>query len=174
MSLINQAHRQLMEDKQTFENFQLFAESVNVDANVLTEAITHVLAGLGQTAANMNPKSVASLLAGVERIAKVLPNAVPNQQQNTIRLLAAAAMKFDDLTKQALPNAQVVKVAQYGAADAQLVQKYLDIVQQGPQAIQQAASQLKTVIDRSTRTNTQQPVQQPQQQTAQQKPTSGF
>jgi hypothetical protein len=116
----------------------------------------------------MNPRSVASFLAGVEKISQTLPSANigADKKQNTIRLLTAAAMKFDDLTKQALPNPQVVKIAQYGAGDTQLMQKYLDIVKQGPQAISTSANQLRSAIDRIITTSTSQN-QQPQGQQSQ-------
>ncbi len=174
MSLIKQAQQTLLEDRVTLTNITSFAKSIESTVDSLHESVTHVLAGLGQTSANMDPRTVASFLAGIEKIAKVLPTATanPNQQQNTIRLLTAAAMKFDDLTKKSLPNSAVVKIAQYGAGDAELMKKYLGIVQQGSEQITTAANQLRTVIDRVITTSNQPPQNQqqsiPPQQSGQQ------
>lgn len=165
MSLIKQAQQVLTETKETVNNIELFAESIDSTFTEVCESVTHVLAGLEQTTNNMNPKSVASFLAGVERIITVLPSATPEKQQSTVRLLQAAAMKFDDLTKKALPNQAVVKIAQYGASDAQAVQKYLGIVQQGPREIANAANKLRYAIDRAMTTSQAPQAQQQNQQT---------
>lgn len=165
MSLIKQAQQILTEDIQRLTNLREFAESIDSTVSEICESVTHVLAGLEKTARSMSPKSIASFLAGVERISTVLPSAqVPDEKkQSTIRLLQAAAMTFDDLTKQTLPNQAIVKIAQFGAADAQLLQKYLNIVQQGPQSITNVANSLRYEIDRVMRVQQNQQPQQPSQ-----------
>jgi hypothetical protein len=51
-----------------------------------------------------------------------------NKKQKSLKVLTAAAMKFDELTKQSLPNSAVVQIAQYGSKFPELVQQYIKIV----------------------------------------------
>jgi hypothetical protein len=170
MSLITQAQKVLLEDRMLIENINLFAKSIDCSIDTVFESVTHVLAGLSQNSNAMNPKTTASFLAGIEKLSNILPSANidANRKQNTIRLLIAAAMQFNDLTKQSLPNSAAVKIAQYGAGDSELIKKYLNIVQQGPESITKYANQLKSVIDRVITTNQGQQKSIPPQQSGQQ------
>lgn len=133
------------------ENISYFAAQEKVNAVKLSESITHVLAGLSQTAANMNPKSVAFFLAGVEKLASGLASAPDNEQkQNSLRVLANAAVKHDELTNQSLPNHSVVVIAQYGAKFPDIANKYMQLTQD-PRQIQQVANKLKQDIDQAMR-----------------------
>ena len=140
------AHNNATQAELIKENISYFAEQENVDAIKLAESITHVLAGLPQTASSMNPKSVAFLLAGVEKLASGLASAPDDEKkQNTLRVLANAAVKHDQLTQQSLPNHSVVIIAQYGAKFPDLADKYMQTAQD-PQQLQQIASRLKQSI----------------------------
>ncbi len=131
------------------ENIQYLAKKGDMTAVGLAESITHVLAGLAQDPNMMNPSSIAALLAGVEKLAGGLASSEDStRKQNTIRTLAAAAMKGDQLTQQSLPNHSVVVIAQFGAKFPELVQKYAKIATT-PQMLQQAAKKLIPVIDRA-------------------------
>lgn len=109
------------------------------------ESIIHVLFGLEQTAANMHPRSVATLLAGVEKLSTTLGSIEDStQKKQSLKLLTSAAVTYDDLVKQSLPNHSVVGIARYGDQFPELVQKYLKVAS-GPNATQQigvAAHQL--------------------------------
>lgn len=151
------AHNNATQAELIKENISYFATQENMDAVKLSESITHVLAGISQTAATMNPKSVAFLLAGVEKLASGLASAENNEKkQNTLRVLANAAVKHDQLTRQSLPNHSVVIIAQYGAKFPELADKYMQIIQD-PQQLQRVASQLKQSIDQAMRNTGTQP-----------------
>ncbi|PPD55700.1 MAG: hypothetical protein CTY12_00140 [Methylotenera sp.] len=147
------AHNNTTQAEMIKENISYFASQENVDVVKLSESITHVLAGLSQTAANMNPKSVAFFLAGVEKLASGLASAPDNEQkQNSLRVLANAAVKHDELTQQSLPNHSVVVIAQYGAKFPDIANKYMQLTQD-PQQIEQVANKLKQDIDQAMRSS---------------------
>jgi hypothetical protein len=135
-----------------YENFRWIADDKGYSVNAVYEGVTHVLAGLGQSAQNMNPNSVASFLAGVEKLSEVLITIDDvDKKRNTLKVLTAAAMKYDDLTKQALPNSSVVKIAQFGSKFPDLVQKYVKMATSvdAPVQIDKAARALLSPIERS-------------------------
>lgn len=145
------AHNNATQAELIKENLSYFATQENMDVIKLSESITHVLAGLSQNAASMNPKSIAFLLAGVEKLASGLASAPDNEKkQNSLRALANAAIKHDKLTQQSLPNHSVVTIAQYGAKFPEIADKYMQLVQ-NPAQLQQAASKLKQMIDQAMR-----------------------
>ena len=154
MSLIKTAHNNLLESQKIAQNVTQFAKEFDTTVPFMVEAITHVLSELEQTIKSMNPRSVAAILAGVEKISTILPKTTDStKKQNTIRLLTAAKMTVNDLQPgQPQPNEAVVKIAQYGASDSTLMQKYLDMVQREPQSIGVVANKLKQSIDNAMRT----------------------
>lgn len=164
---LTSTNNQLNISKRIVENFNYFTftSPVNEQSPItLAESVTHVLAGLAQNSKNMNPRSVASFLAGVEQLSRALAQSQDEKKtQNTIRVLADAALKHDELTKQSLPNNSVVVIAQYGAKFPELMQKYERIVND-PQQLDQAARQLSGPIERAMNISTQPQQQQPQPQ----------
>lgn len=154
MLLIKQAQQSLTESSIILSNIQALAAEAGVPEIELKESISHVLAGLGETAKNMHPRSVAALLAGVEKLSSTLPT--DKNKTNTIRSLASAAMKFDDVTKESLPNQAVVTIAQYGSNFPELVQKYSQVAASGDsQQIDKAARVLIAPIERAIRLSSQ-------------------
>lgn len=140
------------------ENLTYFAIRESVTVKQLSESITHILAGLEQTSANMNPRTVASFLAGVESLSDKLTTIRDSTaKQNTLKVLTNAAMKYDDLTKKSLPNQSAVSIAQYGARFPEVVQKYLKFAtsQDAAQQIGTAARQLQGPIQRAMQQVTQ-------------------
>jgi len=139
-------------------NLTYLANKDKITPNQLFESVTHVLAGLEQTAANMNPKSVASFLAGVEKLSDTLLSIEDTgKKQKTLKVLASASMKYDDLTRKSLPNQSIVSIAQYGARFPEIVQKYLKFAtsQDSAQQIGTAARQLQGPIQRAMQQVTQ-------------------
>ncbi len=137
------------------ENITYIAKQQKISSKQLFESVTHVLAGLGQTAQYMHPNSVASFLAGVAKLSDELVSMEDvNKKHQTLKLLATAAMKFDDLTKQTLPNESVVKIAQYGARFPDVVQKYIKITSgvNSSEQINDVARQLLGPIEQAMNT----------------------
>lgn len=131
------------------ENIQHFADQEKMTVQGLSESITHVLAGLSQTAGSMHPNSIAALLAGVEKLSTDLPKSEdPAKKQNTIRVLAAAAMNHNKLSNESLPNHSVVVIAQHGSKFPDLVQKYARIAA-NPDQLNKAAKQLSYGIEQA-------------------------
>lgn len=142
----NQATKETIITTTIVKNIDHIASNSGLTRKQVTESITHVLAGLAQTAKNMNPRTTAMILAGVDRLSQVLPQA--QKPEKTIQTLAAAAMRFDDLTRQHLPNQAVVQIAQYGSKFSDLVQKYLSVTE-NPQQLDSIAKQLMARIDKA-------------------------
>lgn len=142
----NQALKESTINTAIVKNIDYIAQESGLTRRQVTESITHVLAGLAQTAKNMNPRTTAMILAGVDKISQVLPQA--QNPEKTIQTLAAAAMRFDDLTRQALPNPAVVKIAQFGSKYSELVQNYLNVAE-NPQQLDRVAKQLMSRIDKA-------------------------
>lgn len=106
------------------------------------ESVDQVLAHIASNKQSMHPRSIAAFLAGVDHIIHALPNAEPKSKQNTLRVLTNAALKFDDLTKQSLPNQAVVNIARIGSQFNDLVTKYLQIVNADPKTLDSIAKKL--------------------------------
>lgn len=152
--LIKEAQQECKINKQKASNintsFRIIAEQVNVDRKILVEGVTHVLSNFDNVIKGMNIKSVIAFLAGVAQIAKALPASTDEQRkQSSLRMLAAAAMNFNDLTDQSLPNEAMVKIAQFGVMQPDLIQKYTTISQQGSEALVAEARKLSQEIDRA-------------------------
>ncbi len=130
------------------ENLTYFSNQQGISVQALAEGVTHVLAGLGQTAPSMHPNTVAAFLAGVLKLADELASSDDaEKKRQSLKVLNAAAMKFDELTKQSLPNQSVVKIAQYGSKFPDVVRQYTRIASSSPEQIDQAAKQLIPMID---------------------------
>ncbi|MCK9369657.1 hypothetical protein M0R04_07095 [Candidatus Dojkabacteria bacterium] len=155
MSLIKQAYnvdiKNTTQHNYIRENIKHIAKRQFTTPALIAEGVTHVLAGLGQTAQYMHPNTVAAFLAGVSKLSDELVSTDDaNKKNKTLKILTAAAMKFDDLTKQSLPNQSVVIIAQYGARFPELMQQYVKIASSSnPEQINQAARQLLTPIEQA-------------------------
>lgn len=148
-ALIKQARQAADSQATIVENINYLAKQEQTTSKVIYESITHVLAGLAQNPNMMNPNSVAALMAGVEKLAGGLVSSQDDQRkQGTLKTLAGAAIKNDQMTRQQLPNQAVVKIAQFGAKFPDLVQKYSGVMQNPNQAAQ-LLKQLQMKIDRA-------------------------
>ena len=156
-SLIKQAQAATTNQNILIENITVFAQQNNITSQQLYESITQVLAGLAQNPNMMNPKSIAALMAGVEKLSSGLASSSDDaKKQVTLKTLAGAAMRRDPMQQGALPNEAVVKIAQFGAKFQDLVQKYEQQIQ-NPTELSRSLKQLQMTIDRA--------VQQGQQST---------
>jgi hypothetical protein len=138
--------------KTIVENLQYLSTNQKTSITQLVEGVTHVLAGLGQTAQFMHPNSVASFLAGVAKLSDELMSSDDvNKKQQSLKVLTAASMKYDELTKQALPNSAVVQIAQYGSKFPELVQQYIKLTTSvnSAEQVANAAQVLSSTIDQA-------------------------
>lgn len=144
-------------------NLKTLAESSKQTSQVLAESVTSVLANIASTAQQggelklMHLNSIAAFLAGVETLAQRLPNSQDaNKTANTLRVLSAVGIGPDgNVTYATTP------VAQLGARNEQLLQKYQKLVndyaqsqsrgEPNGQQLTQATRQLQVAIDRAMR-----------------------
>lgn len=147
MKLIKEAQAQLQqyttEVNYISENVTFLADQDKVTSQNVFEGITHVLAGLSQTANQMHPRTVAAILAGTEALSQGLIKM--SQPDNALRVLQNAAMARNDTTKQILPNEYTAKLAEYGAKFASLVKKYENVVN-SPEELQKQANILSSRV----------------------------
>lgn len=166
---------QLFKDTTIRSTLRVIAEEQDLPVQQLTEAVTHILANIAQTSASgapiklMHLNSVAAFMAGVEAIAKALPNAQDQGKvQNTLRYLQAAKVGSDGFVTTA-----TAPIAQFGARKQDLMAKYDKMVkdyalsvsrgQANGQELSSAAKQLQQSIDQAMRvaTSTVAPQQSP-------------
>lgn len=156
------------------ESFSVLAAENNTTSEALVEGVTHVLANIANAASSgedlkvMNADSISAFFAGVERIATMLPQAQDGDKKaNTIRVLTAAGIGKDGHVTSA-----VAPIAQLGARDETLRQKYAEIVKQYLASVHRqqpdgrmlvaAARKLQQMIDQAMNTQATQPqVQRP-------------
>lgn len=162
-------------DSSIRSSMRVIAEQADMTSQQLTEAVTHILANIAQTSASgapiklMHLNSVAAFMAGVEAIAKALPNAQDQGKiQNTLRYLQAAKVGSDGFVTTA-----TAPIAQFGARKQDLMAKYDKMVkdyalsvsrgQANGQELSSAAKQLQQSIDQAMRvaTSTVAPQQSP-------------
>lgn len=147
--LIKQAQAAIDSQSTLVENITSLAQESNTTSQKVCESITQVLAGLAQNPKMMNPKSIAALMAGVEKLSTGLASSQDDtKKQFTLKTLANAAMRRDQMQQGALPNDAVVKIAQFGAKSQDLVQKYEQLVQ-NPAELSRSLKQLQMTIDRA-------------------------
>lgn len=156
------AERQ-MTNENVLTNLKVLAESSKQTSQVLAENVTSVLANIASTAQQgaelklMHLNSIAAFLAGVETLAQRLPNSQDaTKTTNTLRVLAAVGIDPEGHVTYA-----TTPVAQLGARNEQLMQKYQKIVNDYAQSqsrgqpdgkmLTQAARQLQVNIDRAMR-----------------------
>ena len=154
---------QLFQDSTIRNALRFIAEEQNTTAQQLSESVTHLLANIAQTAAAGEPiklmhlNSVAAFMAGVEAIAKALPNAQDQGKvQTTLRHLHAAKVGPDGFVTTA-----VAPIAQLGVRKQELMAKYDKMVkdymlgvsrgQVNGQELSAAAKQLQQSIDQAMR-----------------------
>lgn len=162
-------------DSSIRSSLRVIAEQADMTSQQLTEAVTHILANIAQTSAEgaplklMHLNSIAAFMAGVEAIAKALPNAQdPSKVQNTLRYLQASKVGPDGFVTTA-----TAPIAQLGARKQDLMAKYDKMVkdyalsvsrgQANGQELSSAAKQLQQSIDQAMRvaTSTVAPQQSP-------------
>lgn len=169
----NSQHNDQLLQTSTIRNaLRFIAEEQNTTAQQLSESVTHLLANIAQTTAAGEPiklmhlSSVAAFMAGVEAIAKALPNAQdPNKVRSTLRHLHAAKVGSDGFVTTA-----VAPIAQLGVRKQELMAKYDKMVkdyalsvsrgQANGQVLSAAAKQLQLSIDRAM-TGAESPASQP-------------
>ena len=156
----------LLQDSTIRSTLRVIAEEQDSTAQQLSESVTHILANIAQTTTDgapiklMHLNSVAAFMAGVEAIAKALPNAQdPGKVQNTLRYLQAAKVGADGFVTTA-----VAPIAQLGARKQELMAKYDKMVkdyalsvsrgQANGQELAAAAKQLQQSIDQAMRVAT--------------------
>ncbi len=157
---------QLLQTNTIRSTLRIIAEEQDLTAQQLSENVTHILANIAQTTADgapiklMHLNSVAAFMAGVEAIAKALPNAQdPGKVQNTLRYLQAAKVGSDGFVTTA-----VAPIAQLGVRKQELMAKYDKMVkdyalsvsrgQANGQELSAAAKQLQQSIDQAMRVAT--------------------
>jgi hypothetical protein len=119
----------LSEETTIRENFTTLAGQHNTDSNLLAESVIDVLANIAAAASTgkefkaMNIDSTAAFLAGVEKMSQVLPKLQDPGKGNMLRALTAAGIGKDGFVSTA-----VAPIAQFGAKDDQLRQKYADLL----------------------------------------------
>lgn len=175
---------QLLQTNTIRSTLRLIAEEQDIPVQQLSENVTHVLGNIAQTAATGEPiklmhlNSVAAFMAGVEAIAKALPNAQdPSKVENTLRYLQAANVGSDGFVTTATTS-----IAQLGTRKQELMTKYDKMVkdytlsvsrgQANGQELSAAAKQLQQSIDKVMRTATA-PQTAPQAATARQPAAPG-
>lgn len=150
MKLIKEAQVQLQRKTVAItnitENVNFLAKQEDVQPQEVFESITHVLAGISQTANQMHPRTVAAILAGTEALSQGLMKM--SQPENALRVLQNAAMARNDTTNQVLPNQYTTKLAEYGAKFASIMKKYETIVN-SPEELQKQANILSSQIQRA-------------------------
>lgn len=156
----------LLQDSTIRSTLRVIAEEQDSTAQQLYESVTHILANIAQTSASgapiklMHLNSVAAFMAGVEAIAKAMPNAQdPGKVQNTLRYLQAAKVGADGFVTTA-----TAPIAQLGARKQELMAKYDKMVkdyalsvsrgQASGQELAAAAKQLQQSIDQAMRVAT--------------------
>lgn len=131
ITLAHQVHKQeMMENQAIVAKLTTIAESTETEVEVLSEAVTSLLANIATKAEQGKPidlmhiNSVAAFLAGVEAIADALPSSTDEQKkQNTIRVLTTAAL--EDGT----PNSATYPIINLGARKAERHKSYLAALQ---------------------------------------------
>lgn len=164
--LIKVAAKQLNEQTELnnhiVESLTEIAEENETTFEELSESVTHVLANIAATALGgkeltiMTADSVSAFMAGVEKIASLLPAAQdPAKVANTLKILQNAGIGPDGLV-----NTSVAPIAQVGNSSparqkyADLIKSYMMSVQSGKAdggPLAQAARKLQATIDQAMR-----------------------
>lgn len=111
------------------QGFALISESEGIEPAFLCEKVTHVIMNLladveqGKDFKIMHSRSVASFLAGVERISNALPTLDDLRKERTIKMMTAASIGTDGYVTH-----DVALISQLGLKHEQLYNKYLRLV----------------------------------------------